>query len=39
MIVAEIHYKLLHGQAKFPKIRSQKPKMTLKVKVNDLNFQ
>ena len=39
MILAQIHYKLSHGQAKFPRILSQNGQMTLKVKVNDLHFQ
>ena len=36
VILGQIHFKLSHGQVKFPRIPI---KMALKVKVNDLRFQ
>ena len=39
MIVTQIYDELSHGQAEFPRNLSQKSKMTLKVKDNDLHFQ
>ena len=39
VILAQIHYKLSLGQAKFPRFYMKVAKMTLKVKVNNPHFQ
>ena len=39
VILAQVYDELSQGQAEIPRILSQRAKMSLKVKANDLHFQ